>query len=156
VVTRLEEAIPTEVIALYSAIIAGCQAVLGENPNDAFLTFRVIVYAVALACTALVAIRDVAPATGGWAKAARSPEILTTTLAFASWGLIFPGSFLFVLLTGPVLSIFVITTAAATAFLLAVVSAPRLREDELDESEDELNERKAGPRLTQVPPSKRQ
>jgi hypothetical protein len=144
-VSSLEAAIPTEVIALYSAIIAGCQAVLGENPKDTFLTFRVVIYAVALVCTVFVALRNVTPATDGWTKAARSPEVLTATMAFAAWGLIFPGSFLFVWISGPVLSIIVITVTAAATFLLAVVFAPRLRSQE-------QNETRPSPPLTQVPP----
>lgn len=107
--------------------VGSCQSVLHDNPHATFFIFRLVIYLVALVCTVFVAIRNVAPAVGGWGKATLSPEVLTATLAFASWGLVLPGSFLYVWLNAPVLSIVVITITAVASFLLAVVFAPRLR-----------------------------
>jgi hypothetical protein len=145
-ITSLEAAVPTEIVALYTAIIAGCQSVLHNYPHATFFAFRLIIYLVALAATIYVAIRNVTPAVGGRAQAAWSPEVVTATLAFASWGLVLPGSFLYVWLSGPVLPVVVITITAAASFLLAVVFAPRLR------SPDQSTVRPVPP-LTNVPPA---
>src|SRR5215472_1021509 len=92
-VTSLEAAVPTEIVALYTAIIAGCQSVLLDYPHATYFAFRLIIYVIALACTIYIAIRNVAPAVAGQAEAVRTPEVLTAILAFASWGLVLPGSF---------------------------------------------------------------
>jgi hypothetical protein len=146
-VTSLEAAVPTEVVALYTAIIAGAQSVLHDDPHATYFAFRLIIYLIALAATVYVAIRNVAKPAGGKGKAIRSPEVLTAILAFASWGLVLPGSFLYVWLGTPVLSIVVITITASASFLLAAVFAPRLRSRERGAPG-------TGPPLTNVPPGR--
>jgi hypothetical protein len=152
-VTSLEAAVPTEIVALYTAIIAGCQSVLHDYPHSTFFAFRLIIYLIALACTIFLAIRNVTPAIADRAQgrspavqAARSPEVLTAILAFASWGLVLPGSFLYVWLSAPVLPITVITITAAASFLLAVVFAPRLGSREQSIARPTLP-------LTDIPPA---
>ena len=145
-VGSLEEAIPIEVITLYTAIIAACESVLSQDPHNTFFAFRLLVYLVALACTVCVAIRTVTPATNSVRTAASSPEVLAATLAFGAWGLALPGSFLYVWLDHAVLSITVVTVTAAATFLLAVFFAPRLRTTEMPKT-------RAQPPLTQTPPA---
>jgi hypothetical protein len=141
----LEAAIPSEVIALYTAIIAGCEAVLAEDPAGDYLPFRVVVYALGLACTGLAAALQVprsptlpVPGSRGWQRAAwplawlrrhrilGSPSWLTAVLAFGAWGLVLPGSFVYVWLSSALLSLTVVTVTAVSTFLLAVVLAPRV------------------------------
>jgi hypothetical protein len=129
--SALEAAIPADVIALYTAIIAGCEGVLAENGDNTYLAFRVGVYLVGFMCTAYAASRTVRPAVGPrWATLLRSPEVQTAILAFAAWGLVLPGSFLYVWLSPSLLSITLVTVTATSTFLLAVVYAPRLRRKE--------------------------
>lgn len=40
--TSLEAAIPTDVVALYTAVIAGCQSVL-QDTRSSYLAFRVVI-----------------------------------------------------------------------------------------------------------------
>lgn len=128
----LEAAIPTEVVALYTAVIAGCQSVLNQDTHATYLAFRLVIYLIALASTISIAFRSVRPATGGSAtnrnrQTLQSPELLTATLSFAAWGVSLPGSFLYAWLTPPTLSVVVITITAVTGFLLADIFAPKLR-----------------------------
>ncbi len=141
----LEAAVPLEVVALYTAIIAGCEAVLRDDPARTYLEFRVVVYALALACTILVALRQLAPETGGQVRAVRSPEFGTAVLSYAAWGLVLPGSFLYVWLDPEPLSVTVVTITALAAFIVTAVLAPRLRADEPVVEP-------VGPPLTDVPP----
>jgi hypothetical protein len=147
-VKSLEAAISTEVVALYTAIIAGCQSVLNKDPHATYLTFRLIIYLVALLCTVVIAFRAVRAVAGRVRQTALSPELLTATLAFAAWGLLLPGSFLYVWLGSPLLSVVVSTVTAATAFLLAVVFAPKLRSTDASATANAA----AGPPMTETPP----
>jgi hypothetical protein len=151
-VKSLEAAIPTEVVALYTAIIAGCQSVLNQDSHSGYLAFRLIVYLVALACTVSIAFSAVRAAAGGTRQAVLSTELVTATLAFAAWGLLLPGSFLYVWLSSPLLSVVVITITAVTAFLLATVFAPKLRSKEPSAA----GPASAGPPMTQIPPASAQ
>jgi hypothetical protein len=132
IANSLEAAIPTEVVALYTAIIAGCQSVLNQEGHSSYLAYRLVIYVIALVSTTSITFRSVRPAIGGSAAARnrqtlQSPEVLTATLSFGAWGVSLPGSFLYVWLTSPTLSVVVITVAAATGFLLAAFFAPKLR-----------------------------
>jgi hypothetical protein len=130
--SALEAALPADVIALYTAIIAGCEGVLADDPEDTYLAFRVVVYLIGFVCTAYAASRIVKPAMGsGWIAALRSPEVQTAVLAFAAWGLVLPGSFLYVWLSSSLLSITLVTITATSTFLLAVVYTPQLRQTEV-------------------------
>jgi hypothetical protein len=142
----LEAAVPSEVIALYTAIIAGCEAVLAEDAAGGYLPFRVVVYAIGLAGTALAAALQLPPSTSAAPSATTSgsrwiagtihrlrrqrilgsPSWLAAVLAFASWGLVLPGSFLYVWLSASLLSLTVVTVTALATFVLAVVLAPRI------------------------------
>ena len=144
----LEAAIPTEVVALYTAIIASCQSVLNQNAHMTYLPLRLAIYLVGLLCTIVIAYRAVRPAAGEPFQTARSPEFLTATLAFTAWGLLLPGSFLYVWLRSPLLSIVVTTITAATAFLLAAVFAPKLRSPEISTAEVTSG----GPPMTETAP----
>lgn len=131
----LEAAIPTEVVALYTAIIAGCQSVLNQDGHSAYLTFRLVVYLIALLFTIAIAFRAVRPAINGAAGyrnrlTLQSPELLTATLSFGAWGVSLPGSFLYVWLSSPTLSVVVITITAVAGFVLAEFFAPKLRSHE--------------------------
>jgi hypothetical protein len=129
--SALEAAIPADVIALYTAIIAGCEGVLAEDPEDTYLAFRLVVYLLGFVCTGYAASRTVRPAVGsGWVTRLKSPEVQTAILAFAAWGLVLPGSFLYVWLSPSLLSITLVTITATSTFLLAVVYTPRLRQME--------------------------
>jgi hypothetical protein len=145
--TALESAIPTEVITLYTAIIAACESVLAEDASDTYTLFRVAVYLMGLACTAYAAVRVVRNNTAdSIGKALRSAEAQTAIVAFAAWGLVLPGSFLYVWLSPSLLSLTVATTTATATFLLAVVFAPRLRRREQPPTG-------TSPPLTKTPPT---
>jgi hypothetical protein len=149
----LEAAIPTEVVALYTAIIAGCQSVLNQDGHSAYLAFRLVIYVVALVATISIAFRSVRPAIGGDAayrsmQTLQSPELLTATLSFAAWGVSLPGSFLYVWLSVPTLSIVVITVTAVTGFVLAAFFAPKLRSRERG-----AHPASKGPSMTPVRPA---
>ena len=135
----LEAAVPTEVIALYTAIIAACESVLSDDPHNTFFTFRLLVYLVTLAATVYVAIHNAKPAMNNVWAAARSPEVLTATLAFAAWGLVIPGSLLYVWLGAAELTVTVVTITATATFLLAVFFAPRLRTTEKPKTRQTAN-----------------
>jgi len=131
----LEAAIPTEVVALYTAIIAGCQSVLNQDGHSSYLAFRLVIYLIALVFTISIAFRSVRPAVNGAAgyrnrRTLQSPELLTATLSFGAWGVSLPGSFLYVWLSSPTLSVVVITVTAVAGFVLAEFFAPRLRSHE--------------------------
>jgi hypothetical protein len=146
--TALESAIPAEVIALYTAIIAGCESVLAEDANDTYTPFRVALYLLGLACTAYAAARACRDnARMSRVEALRSPETLTAMLAFAAWGLVLPGSFLYVWLSPSLLSLTVATTTATATFLLAAVFAPRLRRRDPKPPDG------TGPPVTKTPPT---
>jgi hypothetical protein len=125
--TAIESAIPTEVIALYTAIIVACEGVLAENAVDTYGPFRLWVYVLGLVCTVVAAVRQVKPTTGKVWATLRSPEVQAAVLAFAAWGIVLPGSFIYVWLSSSLLSLTVATTTAIAAFLLAVIFAPLLR-----------------------------
>lgn len=128
----LEAAIPTEVVALYTAVIAGCQSVLNQDSHSAYFVFRLVIYVIALVSTISIAFRSVRPAISGNAhsrnmQTLQSPEVLTASLSFAAWGVSLPGSFVYAWLTSPTLSVVVITVTAVAGFLLAAFFAPKLR-----------------------------
>ena len=131
----LEAAIPTEVVALYTAVIAGCQSVLNQDSHSTYLAFRLAIYVIAVVFTLVIAFRSVRPAIKGAAayrnrQTLKSPELLTATLSFGAWGVSLPGSFLYVWLSSPTLSVVVITITAVAGFVLAEFFAPKLRSRE--------------------------
>lgn len=88
--SALEAAVPTEVITLYTAIIATATA---AERSGSYLPFRVGVYALGLAATAWTTLRAVSARieasgrAGGkpHANAVRSAELWTAMVAFAVW-----------------------------------------------------------------------
>jgi hypothetical protein len=123
----LEQAVPTEMIAFYTAIVAACETVLARSPHSAFTPFRLTVYLVGLAATAFVAWRAVLPAVGSWRGVLRSPEWWTATLSFAGWGAAVPGSFLYTWLGPNPLTITVATITAGVTLVISTLLAPRLK-----------------------------
>src|SRR5215475_11105160 len=65
-ITALELAVPTEIIAFYTTVIAACVTVNLSDPQARFTTFRVAVYVVALIATAWAAGRSTKTAVTGW------------------------------------------------------------------------------------------
>ena len=59
--TSLEEAVPTEIIAFYTAVLAACETVLARSPSAPFTAYRVAAYGVGLAATIVVSWRACAP-----------------------------------------------------------------------------------------------
>lgn len=118
-------------MALYAAVIAGCQSVL-QDTRSTYLAFRLVIYVIALVSTILIAFRSVRVAISRDApdrnqQTLLSWELHTATLSFGAWGLSQPGSFLYVWLSSPTLSVVVITVTAVTGLLLAAFFAPKLR-----------------------------
>src|SRR5215472_1220249 len=75
-----------QVVALYTAIIAGCQSVLNQDGHSSYLAFRLVIYLIALVFTISIAFRSVRPAVNGAAgyrnrRTLQSPELLTATLS---------------------------------------------------------------------------
>jgi hypothetical protein len=124
----LESAIPAEVITLYTAIIAGCQAVVTQTQTNTYLPFRLTVYLVGVVTTAFTTGRAVRSQTAGASEAVRSAELFAALVAFIAWGAVLPGSFLYAWLTGSRLSLTVVTVTAGATFILAVLAAPKLRQ----------------------------
>ena len=126
-ITALERAVPTEIIAFYTTVIAACVTVNQSDPQARFTTFRVAVYVAALIATAWAAGRSTKTAVTGWQAVLRTPEWWTGVLSFAGWGAAVPGSFLYVWLDPEVLIVTVATIIASAGLVIAVVLTPRLR-----------------------------
>jgi hypothetical protein len=123
----LEQAVPTEVVVFYTTIVAACEAVLHDNADTEFLTFRVVLYLSTLAVTAVVAGGIVRPKVSGRAAVLTSAEWWTAIVAFAAWGLVLPGSFLYVWLDHDVLVVTVAVITATAGLVLGAALGPRLR-----------------------------
>lgn len=117
-------AIPTEVLAPYTALLAGIVATIepGESPRS---TLRWWIYAAAL--VAIIAflgisyVRNRAPRTTRkfpWAGT------LAACVAFAAWGLVMPGSPLSVELSGDDLTIWTVILTIGGAFLVGLITLP--------------------------------
>jgi len=126
-ITALERAVPTEIIAFYTTVIAACVTVNESDSSATFTTFRVAVYVVALIATAWAGGRSARTAVTGWKAVLRTPEWWTAVLSFAGWGAAVPGSFLYVWLDPEVLIVTVATIIASAGLVIAVVLTPRLR-----------------------------
>ncbi len=144
----LEAAIPTEVIALYTAVVAAAETERIDNPGALYPEFRFGVWLFGLVATVVIATGLIGRATGiGTSRALWAPETLTAALAFFAWGLVLPGSFLYVTLSPTVLQLTLGALVAGAAFLLGAVLRPILRARSRDQNPDA-----AGPPLTRNPP----
>jgi len=125
--SSLEQAVPTEVIAFYTAVIAACETVLSRGPQDTYLAFRLIVYLIALLATMVAAGVSVRPVVPHPAGVLRTPEWWTAVLSFAAWGVAVPGSVLYVWLRPNPLTLTVASITAGAALVIGVGLTPRLR-----------------------------
>lgn len=141
----LEATVPGEVIALYSAVIAGCESAAGAS---SYFAFRVGVYIVGVLATAITAGRAVQLVVGNLRHTLGSAEVQTAVLSFAAWGLVLPGSFLYVCLHKPALSLVVVTVTATAAFVLGVFYGPQLKQHA-----GTSPSAPTGPPLTRTPPA---
>ena len=149
--TALEAAIPTEVVALYTAIIAACESVRIENSGDTYPQFRLAVWLLGLLGTAVASTQVVARWTRKDSTSEPrlwSVEAFTAVFAFAIWGLVLPGSFIYIVLPSSVLSLTVATVAALGTFVLAVVLGPILRI-----AEPQPVDNGSGPPIVDEPPT---
>ena len=128
--SSLEQAVPTEVITFYTAVIAACETVLARSPADTFLPFRVAVYAIGLVATLVAAGVSVRAAVRRWTDVLGTPEWWTAVLSFAAWGLVLPGSFLYEWLRPNPLTLAVAAITATAALVIGVGLTPRLRTKE--------------------------
>jgi hypothetical protein len=142
----LEQAVPTEVIAFYTAVIAACETVLSRSPQDTYRPFRLILYVIGLVATAIAAWVSTRPAVARWTDVLGTPEWWTAILSFAAWGLAVPGSFLYVWLGPSTLTLTVASITALAALVIGVVLTPRLRT-----KEPQATAPAAGPTLVPVP-----
>src|SRR4249920_59854 len=115
--SALEQAVPTEIIAFYTAVIAACQTVSESDPNATFTAYRAAIYGVGLVATAWAAGRSTRTAVTSWAAVLRAPEWWTAVLSFASWGAAIPGSFLYVWLDPEALIVAVATIIAGAGLI---------------------------------------
>lgn len=143
--SALESAVPAEIIAFYTAVIAACQTVVARDENATYVGFRVTVFAVGLVATAYAAGRAVREVVAKAGDVLKTPEWWTAFLSYAAWGLVLPGSFLYVWLDANTLTITVATVTAVAALVIAVGLTPRLGQRENPEAPP-------GPTLTQQPP----
>jgi hypothetical protein len=123
----LEQAVPTEVITFYTALIAACETVLARSPTDTFLPFRLSVYVIGLVATLIAAGVAVRPAVRRWTDVLGTPEWWTAVLSFAAWGLVLPGSFLYEWLRPDPLTLTVAAITAVAALVIGIGLTPRLR-----------------------------
>jgi hypothetical protein len=123
----LEEAVPTEIIAFYTAILAACETVLARSPAAPFTAFRVAAYVTGVVATGVVSWVALRPVVHTWHRILGAPEWWTSVLAFAGWGAAVPGSFLYVWLRPNPLTIAVATITATAGLILTVVLTPKLR-----------------------------
>jgi hypothetical protein len=115
----LVAAIPTEVLAPYTALIG--VVVSTANHGSDYETFRWWLFGVA---TALVIVAlTVAFYRGKPEQGRHLPfvEILAATFAFAAWGLVMPGSPLSLVVTGDALTIVTATIAIGGAFFVTLL-----------------------------------
>jgi hypothetical protein len=123
----LEQAVPTEIIAFYTAIIAACETVLAHDPRDTYTPFRLAVFLAGFLITAVVVLRQLLPAVHSPGRAVLSPEWWVACLSFAAWGVALPGSFLYTWLSANPLTITVATVTAAATLMIGVFLAPSLK-----------------------------
>lgn len=107
-------------------MISACEAVLKDSPLSPYLGFRLVVYLATLGVTGWAQARMLAALTGSWIRGRQTSEWWTAMVAFAAWGLVLPGSFLYVWLDRDTLAIAVATITATATLILAVVLTPRL------------------------------
>jgi hypothetical protein len=125
--SALEQAVPTEIIAFYTTVIAACQTVSQGDPSATFTAYRAAIYAVGLVATAWAAGRSTRTAVSSWGAVLRAPEWWTAVLSFAGWGAAVPGSFLYVWLDPEALIVAVATIIASAGLIIGVVLTPRLK-----------------------------
>ncbi len=140
-VTVLAKAVPTDIIAFYTAAV-GLLAGIQKDSPDTYLPLRWILYAMTIAATvAAVLIASYftvpsAPQAGqpGTAAIQQPPrwqppiiETVTATFAFVVWGLITPGSALYATLSSPVLPIVIGILTGGGALVMNIVFVPILR-----------------------------
>ncbi|MER7585767.1 hypothetical protein [Kitasatospora sp. NPDC097691] len=164
----LVEAVPTEVIALYTTVLGVLTGVLKDDPLATYLPLRWVLYGGCILGTALAfvatyaftdapaaeesgaedplsgaALRDLPPLVepGAAQAAPRSPKDRTRKseppvaeacmgcFSFAVWGLVIPGSPLYVVLHAPTLPVVVTILSAVGTFVATSIFAPWLKRD---------------------------
>jgi uncharacterized membrane protein len=130
--TDLASIIPTDVLAFYTGALALLIGSLGENPeSDDYLPLRWWLYGGGIAATFIAIL--ISYKTGDPNRAANNKrkwpllEMFFAAIAFAFWGLVIPGSPLYVLQSTPTLAITTGILAAVGAFLVKVVFEPLLK-----------------------------
>jgi uncharacterized membrane protein len=129
--TDLASIIPTDVLAFYTGALALLIGTLGENPASDYLPLRWWLYGGGIAAT-LIAIL-IAYKTGDPNRVANDKrkwpllEMIFAAIAFAFWGLVIPGSPLYVLQDTPTLAITTGILAAVGVFFVKAVFEPLLK-----------------------------
>ncbi len=119
-IATLTAAIPSEVLAPYTAIVG---VVAGLGAHDAFAAFRWWAFGVSLALVGAVLVINVYRAPAG--KRRRNlpeAEIISAMLAFAAWGLAMPGSPLSISVHGNDLALTTAVVAIGGAFLITLIT----------------------------------
>ena len=121
----LEAAVPTEIVVFYTTVIAACEAVLSDS-DKTLTTFRFWLFVATLLLTMIVSAGMVRHATTSATEVLGSAEWWTATVAFATWGLVVPGSFLYSSLDRDQLVVTVATITAGAGLLLGTGLGPNL------------------------------
>lgn len=116
----LTDAIPTEVLAPYTVLVAIFTA--NASGSNTYGVLRWAVYGVAVALVSVYLVVTFALTTGRNGRTVPFAEMLAGSAALAAWGLAMPGSPLTLSLTGNTFAIASATIAVGGAFVITLLS----------------------------------
>jgi hypothetical protein len=140
--------VPTDVVVLYTTVLGVLVGIVADEPLSTYLPMRWVLYGGCIAATGLAVLlayylqpvpdpgpqkppgmqTPVAETLPPADQRRRVPvaETVAAVLAFGIWGLVIPGSPLYVVLDPPTLPVVVTTLSAVGVFLITVVFGPWL------------------------------
>ncbi|MEU9881244.1 hypothetical protein [Streptomyces phaeochromogenes] len=128
--TDLASIIPTDVLGFYTGALALLIGMLEDEPLSDYLPLRWCLYGGGIAATGIAILIAYITDKSEQSDEERKWPFLETAFsvtAFAFWGLVIPGSPLYVFLEGPTLGITTGVLAAVGALLVKVVFEPFLK-----------------------------
>jgi len=106
----LTAVLPTEVVGLYTGVLAFLEGIAGKFPKDTYIPLRWALFAGGFALVALLVPlvqRRLRTQVGVTSKGSPGRALLIAMLAYGVWGLVTPGSAIYFVMSNPGLTVLV-------------------------------------------------